>query len=283
VISLIVATINRVTELDRLLSSLDAQTYKEFEVIVIDQNMDRRLVPMLQNHPALIVRHLRSERGVGKARNHGLRAATGDIIAFPDDDCWYSQSVLELIVKWLDQHRDFDAVFTTMRDADNHAVGPRWPPGPCAVTRANLWNTTICVTAFLRRAVTDAVGYFREDIGIGADSPYQSGEESDYFLRALAIGFKMRYEPGLTVHHPNLHTVERLRSKTYRYSLGCGCVLRLHGYSWVGFGRFLVRSIAGAVVSLCKGNIAMAEVYVMRAAGQLRGYFFGARELQRKS
>lgn len=282
-ISLIVATIDRVTELERLLRSLDAQTYKEFEVIVVDQNMDERLAPVLQNHPTLTVRHLRSERGLGRARNRALRVATGDIVAFPDDDCWYPQSVLESIAKWLDQHRDFDAVFTTMRDADSHPVGPRWPPGPCTVTKANLWDTTTSATAFLRRAVTDAVGYFREDIGTGADSPYQSGEESDYFLRALAMGFKMRYEPALTVHHPNLHTLERLRSKTYPYSLGCGYVLRLHGYLWPDFGKFLVRSIGGAVVSICKGNLAVAEAYAMRAAGQLRGYVFGARDLRRSS
>ena len=279
-VSLIVATVDRVSELERLLTSLDAQTYKEFEVIVIDQNTDERLVPVLQSHPALAVRHLRSVRGAGRARNHGLRVATGDIVAFPDDDCWYPQSVLELVVKWLDQHRGFDAVFTTMRDADNQPVGLRWPPRPCTVTKANLWNTAIYVTAFLRRPVIAAVGYFREDIGIGADSAYQSGEESDYFLRALAMGFKMQYDPTLTVHHPNLHTLERLRSKTYPYSLGCGYVLRLHGYSWLDFGKFLVRSIGGAVVSLCRGNIAMAEVYVMRAAGQLRGYFFGSRDLR---
>jgi glycosyltransferase involved in cell wall biosynthesis len=280
-VSLIVATVNRVNELERLLSSLDAQTYKEFEVIVIDQNPDERLIPVLRGHPALTIRHLRSARGAGRARNHGLRVATGDIIAFPDDDCWYPPFVLELIIKWLDHHPDVDAVFTTMRDAGNQPVGPPWPHGPCMVTKANLWNSTIYVTAFLRRVVVDSVGYFREDIGVGADSPYQSGEESDYFLRALAVGFRMWYEPAFTVHHPNLHSPERLRKMTYPYALGSGYVLRLHGYSWRDFGRYLVRSIGGAVVSLCKGNIEMAEVYAMRAAGQLRGYCLGPRDLAR--
>ena len=270
-VSLVVATWNRVAELERLLASLEAQTYKDFELILVDQNPDDRLVDLIKNHPGLRVRHLHSQLGVSRARNVGLRAAQGDIIAVPDDDCWYPASLLESVSGWLDRNPDFDAVFTTMRSADDQPVGPRWPPGPCLVTKTNLWASTIACTAFLRRAVTDSVGYFREDIGVGADSPYQSGEESDYLLRALAMGFRMWHEPAFTVHHPNLHSLERLRKMTYPYALGCGYVLRLHGYSWREFGAHLMRSIGGAVFSLCKGNISMVEVYLMRAVGQLRG------------
>ena len=46
-ISLIVATLNRVTELDRLSATLEEQDYLDFEVLVVDQNLDDRLVPVL--------------------------------------------------------------------------------------------------------------------------------------------------------------------------------------------------------------------------------------------
>jgi GT2 family glycosyltransferase len=280
-VSLIVATVNRVSELERLLASLDIQTYQDFEVFVVDQNPDDRLVPVLNRHSGLKLRHLRSERGAARARNVALRIATGDIIGFPDDDCWYPATVLESAVRWLEQNPSFEALFTTIRSEDDQPVGPRWPPGPCAVTKSNLWNTTIFVNAFLRRAVTDSVGFFREDIGVGAPTQYQSGEESDYFLRALALGFKMRYDPSFIVHHPNLHSIERLREKTYPYALGAGYVLRIHGYSWVDFAEYVVRSVGGAVVSLGKGDVSMSQVYLLRAAGQLRGYFWGPRDLAR--
>jgi glycosyltransferase involved in cell wall biosynthesis len=281
VVSLIVATINRVTELERLLASLDIQSYKDFEVIVIDQNADNRLLPVFQGHPALTIRHLRSRRGAGRARNVGLRIAAGSIICFPDDDCWYPAPLLESVVAWLDQHRDTDAIFTTIRSADDLPVGPRWPPQPCQVTKANLWNTALFVNVFMKRKATDAVGYFREDIGVGAATPYQSGEESDYFLRALALGFTMQYEPSYTVHHPDLHNITRLRNTTYGYSLGCGYVMRIHGYSWPKFAGYVARSLGGAVFSLGKGDISMSYVYILRAAGQLRGYVLGPRDLNR--
>jgi len=278
-VSLIVATVNRISELERLLSTLDNQTYTDFEVIVIDQNKDDRLTPVLQKHSGLAIHHLHSERGAARARNVGLRIARGEIICFPDDDCWYPKPLLASVVDWLEQHSEWDALFTIMRDADNRPVGLRWPPQPCTITRSNVWQTTIFVTAFLRRAVTDAVGYFREDIGVGAATPYQSGEESDYFLRALALGFRMRYEPNYTVHHPNLHSLARLQRITYPYALGSGCVMRLHGYSWREFWSYLLPSLGGAVVNLCKGNFAMVKLYLLRAAGLLRGYWQGPRDL----
>jgi glycosyltransferase involved in cell wall biosynthesis len=278
-VSLIVATINRTAEPERLLASLDVQSYKDFEVLIVDQNPDDRLVPVLKNHPTLNIRHLRSERGAARARNVALRVAAGDVIGFPDDDCWYPQTILESALRWFQQNPNFDALFTTIRSEDNEPVGPRWPPGSCLVTRSNLWNTAIFVNAFLRRKLTDSVGLFREDIGVGASTAYQSGEESDYFLRALGLGFTMWYEPAFTVHHPRLHGIDRLCSNTYGYVLGCGYVMRLHGYSWREFGNYLVRSLGGAAVSLGKGDIPMSHVYLLRAAGQLRGYVRGPSEL----
>jgi glycosyltransferase involved in cell wall biosynthesis len=278
-VSLIVATINRTAELERLLASLDKQTYNDFEVLIVDQNSDDRLVPLLAKHSNLKIRHFHSERGAARARNVALRVAVGDVIAFPDDDCWYPASVLESVVQWLEQHSNFDGVFTTVCSEDNQPVGPRWPPGSCLVTRSNLWNTTIFVNAFLRRSVTDRVGLFREDIGVGAATAYQSGEESDYFLRALAIDFRLWYEPTLTVYHPVLHGIDRLRSNTYGYALGAGYVWRIHGYSMIDLTGYVGRSLGGAIVSLGKGDVSMSHVYLLRAAGQVRGYLWGPRDL----
>ena len=46
--SLILATVDRTGEVERLLDSLDSQTHREFELIVVDQNKDERLVPLLR-------------------------------------------------------------------------------------------------------------------------------------------------------------------------------------------------------------------------------------------
>jgi|SRR5271157_160999 len=280
-ISLIVGTLDRVTELERLLTSLDAQTFKDFEVIVVDQNPDDRLAPVLRRHQGLKVRHMRSGPGLSRARNVGLRAAKGETIAIPDDDCWYPRELLASVAGWFELHPEFDTLFPTMRSADGKPVGPKWHPGPCCCTKENLWDCAASTTAFMRRPVTDAVGLFNENLGLGAASRYQAGEESDYFLRALECGFRMWYEPTITVHHPDLHDPGRLRRTSYPYALSWGYVSRVHGCSWRHFSRGVIRSFGGAVVSLCKCDLARAHTYLLRAAGQLRGYVFGQRDLAR--
>src|SRR5271166_4064415 len=106
-ISLVVVTLNRVSELERLFASLDKQSYKDFEVILVDQN------------PDLDIRHLRSGRGLSRGRNVGLPFAKGDIICFPDDDCWYPEDLLETVKEWFDSHPEFGALLALMRDENN--------------------------------------------------------------------------------------------------------------------------------------------------------------------
>ena len=97
--SLIVPTISRTGELERFLASLELQRHKHFELIVVDQNPDDRLVSILSPYAnRLSILHLRSEKkGASRARNIGLRHASGDVVAFPDDDCLYPPDVLSRV------------------------------------------------------------------------------------------------------------------------------------------------------------------------------------------
>jgi glycosyltransferase involved in cell wall biosynthesis len=279
-ISLVVATRNRVVELERLLSSLDAQAFKDFEVIVVDQNADERIVPVLQKHCALTIHHLRSAPGLSRARNVGLRAARGEIISFPDDDCWYPNQLLVRVIEWFDVHPEYGALFTGIRNPEGRLMAPKRAPGPGPCTRKSVLSCVVSCTGFLRRRVTDVVGFFNQKIGVGSASRYQSGEDLDYFLRPLTHNFRVWYEPTLTVYHAELQSIERLRRTAYQYALGVGYVLRTHGYSWCCLSGFLLRSFGGAAISLCKADLPRAHVFLIRGIGQGWGYIFGPRELE---
>ena len=279
-ISLIVATVNRVTELERLFTSLETQSFRDFEVIVVDQNSDNRVLAVIDNHMDLRVRRLTSGKGLSRARNVALPHVRGDVIAFPDDDCWYPDDLLATVAAWFGSHPEFDGLITTLRDANNQPVGPRWPATARSFTKEDVSRYVISPNGFLRRGAVDRIGLFNENIGVGAHTRYQSGEEFDYFARPLALGMKLWYEPSITVHHPNFHSLQRLLERTYSYSLGGGYVMRLHGFSPAYFAMTVMRSMAGAGVSLCKGNFMLAYSYCLRAAGHTRGYFFGSRDLR---
>jgi len=278
-ISLIVATINRVAELDRLLSSLGEQSYRDFEIIVVDQNPDDRLVPGLRRHASLAVERLRSERGLSRARNAGLRVAKGDIIAFPDDDCWYPANLLAEVAAWFESHSGFALLGVALRTAENTPAGPRTPASARVCGKTDVSKCVSSATLFMRQAAAIAVGGFNENFGIGAPSEYQAGEERDYVLRALENGFQMWYEPSLTVHHPAMYSIEYQKRKTYSYALSEGCVQRIHHYPLRQVGSDLIRSFGGAAIRLCQGDLARASVCARRGTGQLVGYIFGPRDL----
>jgi glycosyltransferase involved in cell wall biosynthesis len=103
--SLIVATRDRTSELSRFIASLRSNSLQDFELIVVDQNDDDRLGSILADAlPFDQLRVIRCPIGVSRARNAGLDAARGEILAFPDDDCWYPNDILQSVSTWFESH-----------------------------------------------------------------------------------------------------------------------------------------------------------------------------------
>ena len=111
-LALCIATVGRITELDRLLTSLEQQTCTDFHIYLADQNAPGTLDAMLQKHEDLqITRILLPSRGVSVARNALLSLVREeDIIVFPDDDCWYTPDTLAQVVEAFRRHPETGAV-----------------------------------------------------------------------------------------------------------------------------------------------------------------------------
>ncbi len=83
-------------ELERFMVHLSRQDYRNFELILIDQNQDDQvskiILPYRQDFQIIYIHS--QICGASFARNLGLSKATGDIILFPDDDCWFPPELL---------------------------------------------------------------------------------------------------------------------------------------------------------------------------------------------
>lgn len=226
--SLIVPTIHRTIEFERLLCSLENQG-REFQLVIVDQNRDDRLYPILRRFASKFdIAHIASTHGAARARNAGLRVASGDMVAFPDDDSWYPPDLLQRIHNLLDP--DLAGLCVRGVDADGRDAGLRWSKQPALIDRFNIWRTSTEWTMFLKRSAIDDVR-FDEKLGVGAETPWGSGEGTDFLLRILARGNRVRYEPRLVVHHPSHHTHPRNEQKVLSYARGMGRVLALNKYS----------------------------------------------------
>ncbi len=266
---LVVATVDRVEELGRLLDSLEAQTHRDFRVLLVDQNGDDRIEPIVGER-AFDVLRLRAERGLSRARNAALGEIHADLVAFPDDDCTLAPDLLAQVARKLSGSLDGltgRAVDETGRSA------PSWAQTPALLTRENLWNRAISFTIFLRASLVDRVGRFDEQLGLGADSPWTSGEEIDYLVRALATGARIEYDPDVVVTHPDKRvSPAALRSLGSRDGASVGYILRKHAYPKRVVGRMLLRPIGGALLAFVRRDRAQAAFQLSTLRGRLLGY-----------
>lgn len=274
-IDIVVATVGRTTELARLVDSLVVQPYRPVRLIVVDQNEDDRVAPILEQLPEDVPAvRLRSERGLSRARNVGLEVVEGELVAFADDDCWYGPKLLTQVTRFLGEHPDYGGVTVRLFDASGAPSTGHWHSSPGPVNRFNVFFRATSCTIFLRREVVEEVGPFDEELGAGAQTEFLSGEETDYLLRALASGFAVWYEPSLHVFHParrRRHDRESVRAGR-QFGMGLGRVLRKHGYPWWYAAYQWAGAVLGAAVGLAKGRPLDARFQLSVAQGRISGW-----------
>ena len=238
-ISIILSTRDRAHRLRPSLEALARLQYPDYEVVVVDNAPTSSDVRDLLTQLPGTTRwqYVREERpGLSWARNAGVAAATGDIVAFIDDDeiadpDWLRQlaigfsrgsdvgSVSGLIVparldtkaqEWFEQFgghskgRGFNnAEFS--RHGDQSPLYPLPPFG----AGGNI--------AFRREAL-EAVGGF--DVALGAGTPGKSGEETLALTRLMLNDYRVVYQPAAFVRHDHYPDFKGLERQLYGYGVG---------------------------------------------------------------
>ena len=203
--SLILATVGRTAELDRLFDSLAAQTCQDFEVILIDQNADDRLLTHIDRAGLLgLSMHVRqlSPANLAVARNLGIALAQGDWIGFPDDDCWYEPDVLSNLLASSQKDTALQGLIACW--VERAAANGTTTPLACHLVLEDWRNfrggDASSISLFFRRSLIERVGEFDARLGVG--QWFGAGEETDYVLRALTAGANLARCPNARVHHP---------------------------------------------------------------------------------
>jgi GT2 family glycosyltransferase len=272
---LVVATVERTDDLESLLASLDAQTHRAFRVVVVDQNDDDRLTPVLAGHAGLDVLRLRSLRGLSRARNAALPSVTADVVGFPDDDCVYAPDLLARVAERFADHPALDGLAGRPVAADGRTAG-RWPSRSQRIRPDSVFHTAISHTIFLRRSVVDRVGGFDERLGLGSGTPWSSGEEIDFLVRALRAGVRLEYDPSLVVTHPlKPPTSDELVALGRRDGGSLGYVLAANRYPPGTILRLLLRPLVASAVFAVLLDGARARFQLATFGGRARGLVAG--------
>jgi GT2 family glycosyltransferase len=213
-VSVIVPHLDDYDNLDTCLKMLEAQSFPgdRTEIIVVDNGSYRgfEAVCRIVGSRGQVIEA--AERGPGPARNAGVRASRGAVLAFIDSDCrpderWLEEGLAEL------RHADIAGGHINVLVED-----------PGRMTAAEAFETvfafrneryvkevkfTVTASMFVWRSVFDAVGDFINSVP----------EDMDWCERAWRRGYRIRFAPKSVVGHPARRTMEELKRKWRRLTL----------------------------------------------------------------
>ena len=180
-ISVLIPCYNAGRYLAAALDSVLAQTYQDFEIIVVDDGSTDDSAAVAARYPR--VRYCyHAHSGISVTRNLCLSMAEGEMVVFLDaDDMWLPEK-LEKQVAYLDAHPDCQLVYTLVEnffDGNPETMTQRQEQ----LLNANMDNCL--VTCCIRRRLYETYGGYRED--------YPYGEDTHWVTRLWAAGVNMKH------------------------------------------------------------------------------------------
>jgi len=222
--SLIMGTYGRAERVHGLLESLKNQSYRNFELIVVDQNLDDHIEKGCADYNSYFkIKYLKTETpGLSRSRNIGLKHAIGDIITFPDDDCKYYIETLQAAYDFFSSNNDVHIVLGRIVDEKGNNVIRNWPREELKINKYNFYIRFSSITMFIKRDLD--LNPFDESLGVGTS--FGSCEDAEYIFTLLRKGKKVIYTPNIRVYHPAFDIRQMNEKKVYSYGLGFGCFCR---------------------------------------------------------
>ncbi len=252
-VSVIVPTHNRPDLLQRCLPSLTTLYYPNYEIIIVD-NAPRDSATadfMQQNYSHMPqVRYLREDRpGPSWARNCGIEAAKGEILAFTDDDVEVDRYWLIELIKNFDTANDVACVTghvflleleTAAQYLYEEYGGSNWfeeeksdsfrwwftkhvfdmkenrPSIPLYPYKAGMFGCGANM-AFTASVLREIGGF---DPALGGTGPSRCGQDIALLFKVVLYGHKLVYEPASLVYHLNRREYSALCKQIYNYGVG---------------------------------------------------------------
>ena len=230
--SIIIPLYNRPQEIKELLETLTLQTYKQFEVLVIEDGSANDAADIVKSFEGkLDVRYFtKANEGQGFTRNFGFERAKGDYFIIFDSDCLIPENYLQIVndrlsTDWLDAYGgpdDAHPSFTAIQKAISYSMTSPFTTGGIRGNKKGIGQFhPRSFNMGVSRKVWEKVGGFIIT---------RSGEDIEYSIRIHSAGFKIGLIPDAKVYHKRrtnflqfykqLHFFGRARINVYKFFPG---------------------------------------------------------------
>lgn len=217
-ISVIIPCYNSSQTLERALTSISAQTITAHEIIVVDDNSQdlietENLIAKLNKTKLQLLKHRTNKNG-SAARNTGIKAATGDIIALLDADDEWLPNHLEQSIKQL-KNNNIELCYCKALIKTNKTIDLTLP------SKAIKHNETIADYLFLKNGFiqTSTLVFVKEKVEVLFNEHLIRHQDYDFLLQVEAAGHKIGMSPhtGAIIHWENNNPAAK--GGTWDYSL----------------------------------------------------------------
>ena len=206
-VSVVVASFNGERYLRETLESVFAQEYDSFEVVLVDDGSSDGTADIARSFPLRYV--YQENAGLPAARNAGVALATGELIAFVDDDDLWPRTKLAVQANYLRDHHEVGCVLGRNEwIVEDGVEPPKLERDPIFDELGGIQ----LVTMMIRRSAFEALG--------GFDPTYRYAEDRDLFIRMREHGiayavlpelvlYKRLHGSNMTMNRPESHPLLR--------------------------------------------------------------------------
>lgn len=246
-VSVVIPSYNTGHLIDRAIQSVLRQTYKEFEIIIVDNNSTDNTDDVLSSHviPCLSVQKVDNQGSIAFSRNCGVRAARGEWIAFLDSDDWWSPHKLAECSR---HFASSDLIYHPLLiSRHNHlhfpaSHSPTWRLKKPVFSHLLLTGNPIPTSSVVvRRSVFQQIGGFNESKELIAAEDYEAwlrlATASDrFFFLNKTLGF-YQYTP-TSVSRRDMSIPMRAVYALYSHQISSAEYLRMDANAAYAAGRY---------------------------------------------
>jgi glycosyltransferase involved in cell wall biosynthesis len=290
-VSVIVCSRNRahaiLGSLESIVTGLLAAMPIEAEIVVVDNASDddtsARVRDWAKTCPFPVNVQYETQRGLCYARNCGLRAAKGELIAFTDDDCRWSETYA---VEWLAHvARDTapvlrggrvelgdptDLPITTKTSRET----ARWSRDLRSAKKDPLGQSIIGCNMTMSRALIDRAGFFDERF---TSKGLNAADDIDLVFRSYVAGMAIEYVPDMVVYHYHgRKTPEQAYRLMRSYMLGSGALYAKFAFKDTDLLRPVIWDLRHAFREFLSGGNNLLPEYNFSYRTMVRYWMMGA-------
>ncbi len=204
-VTVIIPTYNRGPFLTKAIESVLAQTFSDFELIVINDGSTDATKDILAAYKDRLINIYQENKGISAARNRGIRQASGEYIAFLDSDDHWVPEKLARQVAILDAHKDVGIVYGRMPiiNSKGECVGtkPSGFSGRNFKELVEFWGDLPTSSVMTRKECFDQFGLFDETMPTMEDIDMWiriSHEYRLYEIEDITLAYYQRHETQVT-------------------------------------------------------------------------------------